>query len=104
MGIEIYYYCQNANPKKEDYIWTIDETSYSHLANVIDLYEKRTGKLIDEYGDIELPANTIAPLMSCVNEAIEKESDQSKLATLQKMAQTLNSAIKFNRGIGFYGD
>ena len=74
------------------------------LSECNDLYEKRTGKYIDEYGDLELPKGAITPLHDCVSEIIEKESDRVKLKTIRKFRDILALAISKYRGIGFYGD
>ncbi len=104
MGIEIYYYNKHSNPNDADCIWSIDDISLIHLAECNELYKKRTGKFIDEYGDLELPKGTITPLCECVLEIIEKEMDQKKLETLKRFRDLLRGAIKNDMGLAFYGD
>lgn len=104
MGIDIYCYSTDANPDVEDYLWTIDDICFSHLTACLEIYKKRTGTLIDEYGDTELPPGTISPLFDCVAEIIEKETNRATLTTLKKLREILVLAMTRERGVGFYGD
>ncbi|WDP90232.1 MAG: hypothetical protein HUN04_11205 [Desulfobacter sp.] len=104
MGIEIFYYSKQTNPTEEDYIWSINDLSLVHLAECNDLYKQRTGKFIDEYGDLKLPKGTISPLYECVLEILEKEKDLNKLRTLIEFRDILTGAITNDKGLVFYGD
>ncbi len=104
MSIDIYYYSSPSNLKAEDFIKTFDEVSFTHLSECNELYEKRTGKFIDEYGDLRLPKGTITPLHNCVSEIFEREKDHKKLSTLKIFREILISAIEQERGLCFYGD
>ncbi len=104
MGIDIYYYSTHVKPNEKDYIWTIDELSFLHLSDIIDLYEKRTGKFVDEYGELELPPSAITPLLDCISEIIEKETDSAKHKTINKLKDIIVLADEKGRGLGFYGD
>ena len=104
MGIGIYKYTGSSSPRNDNFLWAMSDKEYQHLQNCIEIFERRTGRIIDEYGDIEFPKGTLMPLKESIEEAIRNEDSKDKLSSLKRLHNTVKTAIQEDTGLGFFGD
>ena len=104
MGIHIYKFIDNSTPNDENFLWCITDKEYFQLEKCFSIFNRRTGKFFDEYGDLDFPKGTLGPLKESVEEAMHNENNQGILKALKKFHSTVTQAIQEDTGLGFYGD
>ena len=104
MAIDVYFRTTDSNPSEQERIWSIGDQEFSELGDVFAVFTRRTGKKFDQYGDLEFPAGTFAPLNDSIREAISNNPELQHSETVTKLVSLVEDAEEKNCGLSFVGD
>ena len=87
------------NGRAGEFLFSIDDLSFSLLKKAFELYENKTGLCIDPYSNRKLSSG-FGPLIASLNETTTNENKE----IVEKIIQLLKKAESDNYGVIFVGD
>lgn len=89
--------------RAKERLLSLDEGMYWHLEPAFSLYKKRTGLLIDPYGDLKLSSG-FRPLIEALNETLCTTKQPDARSAMSALLLVLSEADKNQIDLIFCGD
>lgn len=97
MGIDIFYINSKKQIDCDECLWTMENEDITILSPIFSTFEKKTGYILDEYGDLILSVGALKILLKLIEKSKQSES-------LFKFKKIVKDAVNDNRKLAFYGD